>query len=57
MTVEAGSTAVAVNTQDASVSLVDLASMKELQRYKVGARPYGIGGEADGSGHLDLHDT
>lgn len=31
-----------VNTQDASVSLVDLATMKELDRYPVGPRPYGI---------------
>src|SRR5438876_4180174 len=31
-----------VNTGDASVSLVDLAAMKEVQRWKVGPRPYGI---------------
>lgn len=31
-----------VNTQDASVSLVDLATMKELSRNPVGPRPYGI---------------
>ena len=37
-----------VNTQDASVSLVDLATMKELKRYKVGDRPYGIAVSQDG---------
>jgi YVTN family beta-propeller protein len=31
-----------VNTQDASVSQVDLAEMKEVKRFKVGPRPYGI---------------
>lgn len=31
-----------VNTGDGSVSLVDLATMKELKRYQVGERPYGI---------------
>jgi YVTN family beta-propeller protein len=31
-----------VNTQDASVSLVDLKSMKEEKRFPVGQRPYGI---------------
>jgi YVTN family beta-propeller protein len=31
-----------VNTQDASVSLVDLQTMRELARYQVGPRPYGI---------------
>src|SRR5262249_12414210 len=31
-----------VNTGDASVSLVDLVSMKEVKRYPVGPRPYGI---------------
>jgi YVTN family beta-propeller protein len=31
-----------VNTLDASVSLVDLVSMKEVKRFKVGSRPYGI---------------
>jgi YVTN family beta-propeller protein len=31
-----------VNTQDASVSLVDLASMKEVRRVPVGPTPYGI---------------
>lgn len=34
--------ALVVNTQDASVSLVDLATMKEAKRYEVGKRPYGI---------------
>src|SRR5262245_22815727 len=37
-----------VNTQDASVSLVDLATMKEAKRYKVGPRPYGIAVCKDG---------
>jgi YVTN family beta-propeller protein len=37
-----------VNTQDASVSLVDLATMKELERYPVGPRPYGIAVSQDG---------
>lgn len=37
-----------VNTQDASVSLVDLATMKELNRHKVGDRPYGIAVSQDG---------
>lgn len=31
-----------VNTQDASVSLVDLKTMKEEERFPVGNRPYGI---------------
>jgi DNA-binding beta-propeller fold protein YncE len=31
-----------VNTQDASVSLVDLESMREVKRHPVGPRPYGI---------------
>ena len=37
-----------VNTQDASVSLVDLATMKEVRRHKVGPRPYGIAVTRDG---------
>ena len=37
-----------VNTQDASVSLVNLATMKEEKRHKVGPRPYGIAVTADG---------
>jgi YVTN family beta-propeller protein len=37
-----------VNTQDASVSRVDLDSMKELKQYKVGPRPYGIAVTGDG---------
>src|SRR5215208_4161629 len=37
-----------VNTQDASVSRVDLGTMKELKRYPVGPRPYGIAVTADG---------
>src|SRR5258707_126996 len=36
------------NTQDATVSRVDLAAMKELNRYKVGPRPYGIAVTQDG---------
>jgi YVTN family beta-propeller protein len=31
-----------VNTGDGTVSLVDLKAMKELERHKVGPRPYGI---------------
>lgn len=37
-----------VNTQDASVSLVDLATMKEVKRFEVGKRPYGIAVSKDG---------
>lgn len=37
-----------VNTQDASVSLVDLATMKETKRFPVGTRPYGIAVLQDG---------
>lgn len=37
-----------VNTQDASVSRVDIATMKELKRHPVGPRPYGIAVTADG---------
>src|SRR5262249_61334514 len=37
-----------VNTQDASVSRVDLATLKELNRYPVGPRPYGIAVTRDG---------
>ena len=37
-----------VNTQDASVSLVDLPSMKEIKRFPVGPRPYGIAVLPDG---------
>jgi YVTN family beta-propeller protein len=37
-----------VNTQDASVSLVDLGSMKEVKRHAVGPRPYGIAVTRDG---------
>jgi len=37
-----------VNTGDGSVSLVDLKAMKEIERYKVGPRPYGIAVSADG---------
>ncbi len=37
-----------VNTGDASVSLVELATMKEVSRHKVGPRPYGIAVTRDG---------
>lgn len=39
-----------VNTQDASVSLVDLTTMKELKRLPVGPRPYGIAVIENGKG-------
>lgn len=38
-----------VNTQDASISLVDLKTMKEEKRFPVGSRPYGIAVTQDGS--------
>jgi YVTN family beta-propeller protein len=37
-----------VNTQDASVSLVELSSMKEVRRIAVGPRPYGVTVSRDG---------
>lgn len=37
-----------VNTQDASVSLVDLETMKEIKRFTVGPRPYGVVVTKDG---------
>ncbi len=37
-----------VNTQDGSVSRVDLAAMKEVARFPVGERPYGIAVTRDG---------
>jgi DNA-binding beta-propeller fold protein YncE len=37
-----------VNTQDGSVSRVDLAAMKEVGRFAVGERPYGIAVTRDG---------
>src|SRR5260370_28416393 len=37
-----------VNTPEASVSVVDLATMKELNRFPVGPRPYGISVLQDG---------
>jgi YVTN family beta-propeller protein len=40
--------ALVVNTQDASVSLVDLTTMQEVSRHKVGPRPYGIAVTGDG---------
>ena len=38
-----------VNTQDASVSLVELDGMKETRRIPVGPRPYGVALTADGT--------
>jgi YVTN family beta-propeller protein len=32
-----------VNTGEGTVSLVDLTTMKEVEKYKVGSRPYGHG--------------
>lgn len=40
--------ALVVNTKDASVSLLDIKSMKELKRLPVGPRPYGIAVSQDG---------
>src|SRR5688572_19858542 len=37
-----------VNTGDASVSLVDIPNLKEVKRYPVGPRPYGIAVTRDG---------
>lgn len=37
-----------VNTEDASVSLVDLSTMVEQKRYTVGKRPYGVAVSKDG---------
>ncbi len=37
-----------VNTQDGSVSLVDLETMKEARRFPVGPRPYGFAVSLDG---------
>jgi len=37
-----------VNTQDASVSRVDLVAMREVGRFRVGERPYGIAVTRDG---------
>jgi len=37
-----------VNTGDGTVSLVDIPSMKEVERHKVGPRPYGIAVSQDG---------
>ncbi len=41
-------TVLVVNTQDASVSQVALETMKEVKRFPVGERPYGIAVLADG---------
>jgi DNA-binding beta-propeller fold protein YncE len=40
--------ALVVNTQDGSVSRVDLVAMKEVARFPVGERPYGIAVTRDG---------
>jgi YVTN family beta-propeller protein len=37
-----------VNTGDGTVSLVDISAMKEIERHKVGPRPYGIAVSHDG---------
>lgn len=37
-----------VNTQDASVSHVDLDKMEEVKRYQVGPQPYGVAASRDG---------
>lgn len=37
-----------VNTQEASISLVDIATMKEVRRIPVGPRPYGVVVSRDG---------
>ena len=37
-----------MNTGDGTVSLVDLADLKEVKRYEVGPRPYGIAVSRDG---------
>lgn len=37
-----------VNTGDGTVSLVDLETIKEVEKYKVGPRPYGIAVSRDG---------
>src|SRR5688500_8026939 len=37
-----------VNTGDGTVSLVDIPGMKEIERHKVGPRPYGIAVSRDG---------
>jgi YVTN family beta-propeller protein len=37
-----------VNTQDSSVSLVDLQTVKEVSRHSVGPRPYGVAISKDG---------
>jgi YVTN family beta-propeller protein len=39
---------IVVNTQDASVSLVDLTSLREVKRIPVGPRPYGVAVSPDG---------
>lgn len=38
-----------VNTQDSSVSLIDITGNKEIRRFKVGAIPYGIAVSGDGN--------
>lgn len=39
---------IVVNTGDGTVSLVDLATMMEVDKHKVGSRPYGITVSNDG---------
>lgn len=39
---------IVVNTKDASISIVDMTSMKEIKRVKVGPRPYGVAVSNDG---------
>src|SRR4051794_5070040 len=40
--------ALVVNTGDGTVSLLDLVKMKEVKKFKVGPRPYGIAVTKDG---------
>lgn len=39
---------IVVNTKDASISIVDIPSMKEIRRVPVGPRPYGVAVSNDG---------
>jgi YVTN family beta-propeller protein len=45
---KAPSQVLAVNTGDGTLSVVDLATMKEIRQHKVGNRPYGIAVSRDG---------
>lgn len=40
--------AIVVNTKDASISIVDIPTMKEIKRIPVGLRPYGVAVSNDG---------